>query len=164
MKFLKTLLLIALVIPASLMAQTHKFGHINTNELLSKMPKVVEAQKQLDTYKKEYEDQIKELQSEFEKKYQEMQAGKMTDAQKSNREKELQQLQQRIYSVQQDARDNMEKKQEEIMGPIITKVKDAIKAVAKEGKYNYIFEAATLLYADESEDVSGAVKKKLGLL
>jgi outer membrane protein len=39
----------------------------------------------------------------------------------------------------------------------------AIKAVAEEGGYQFIFDQQVLLYGQESADVSTAVKAKLGL-
>jgi outer membrane protein len=56
-------------------------------------------------------------------------------------------------------------KREEKYAPILEKADIAIKEVAAEGKYTYIFDASTgsLLFADESENILSKVKAKLGL-
>jgi outer membrane protein len=165
-KMLKTLLALMLICPLGLFAQT-KLGHINTNELLSKMPTVTEAKKQLETYGKEFEEQLQTLSKEYEKLVTDYQtnSSKWSDVKRKDMEAQIVSLQQRVQAIQQDAKESVEKKQEELLQPIITKVKDAIKAVAKEGKYNYIFDTGVgvLLYAEESEDITPQVKKKLGL-
>jgi outer membrane protein len=168
---LRTLFFILLLAPLSLMAQTpqRKFGHLNTNDLLAKMPKVTEAKAQLEKYTKEFDDQLKELSGEYEKKlaaYQDYIQGKdVSDARKKNMEDELVQLQQRIQKFNQDAKESVDKKQDELLTPIYNEVKEAIKTVAKEGKYSYVFDTSlgAVLYADEADDITALVKKKLGL-
>lgn len=165
-KILKTLLALMLICPLGLFAQ-NKFGHINTNELLTKMPTVTEAKKQLEAYGKEFEEQLQTLSKEYEKLVTDYQtnSSKWSDVKRKDMEAQIMSLQQRVQAIQQDAKESVEKKQEELLQPIITKVKDAIKAVAKEGKYSYIFDTGVgvLLYAEESDDITPQVKKKLGL-
>lgn len=165
-KMLKTLLALMLICPLGLFAQ-NKLGHINTNELLAKMPTVTEAKKQLETYGKEFEDQLQTLSKEYEKLVTDYQtnSSKWSEVKRKDMEAQIVSLQQRVQAIQQDAKESVEKKQEELLQPIILKVKEAIKAVAKEGKYNYIFDTGVgvLLYAEESDDITPQVKKKLGL-
>ena len=59
-------------------------------------------------------------------------------------------------------------KRNTLLQPIFDKVNGAIKDVAKENGYNYIFDrnaqnGSTILYADETQDVTALVKSKLGL-
>ena len=51
------------------------------------------------------------------------------------------------------------------MGPIQEKIQGAIKDVAVEGGYQYIFDAQSdsILYADETTDVTRLVMEKLGI-
>ena len=55
----------------------------------------------------------------------------------------------------------------DILAPILDEVRNAIAAVAKENGYSYIFDGSpgvgVLLYADDSTNVTGLVKAKLGL-
>ena len=59
-------------------------------------------------------------------------------------------------------RDQLLKKQQELMAPVLEKVQKAIEAVAKEKGYTYILDAAAgVLYADPQYDVSDLVRQKL---
>jgi outer membrane protein len=49
------------------------------------------------------------------------------------------------------------------MQPIMDKARKAIEAVGKENGYQYIYDAAGLLYAQDSDNVLPLVKAKLGL-
>jgi outer membrane protein len=163
----KTVLILFLFLPLSSFAQQDKFGNINTNDLLSSMPDIVAAKAYLDSMSKQAQSTLKSLEDEYSQKTSDYQnnSSTWTDAAKKSKATEIEQLQQRATQYQQDAKDELEKKQDERMTPIINKVKDAIKQVAKEGGYTYIFDTAggTVLYAVDTEDVTALVKKKLKL-
>ena len=57
-------------------------------------------------------------------------------------------------------------KSEELLQPIQDKVNTAIKAVATEGGYLYIFDSGMgmILYSDPAADVTNLVKTKLGIV
>ena len=59
----------------------------------------------------------------------------------------------------------MQKKEQELLEPILAKARTAIENVAKEGEFTYIFDSSmgSILYANESENVMSLVKNKLGL-
>jgi outer membrane protein len=84
---------------------------------------------------------------------------------KSTKEKEITDLQGRIEAFQQSAQQDLSAKQTELITPFITKARQAIKDVAKEGGYAYIINAVEdiLLYSEGGEDVTPQVKKKLGI-
>ncbi len=146
-----------------------KFGHIDSNELLKLMPGRDSAMTKITDYAKTLETQLKGMQSELETKYTDYmadeQAGKMTDLIKQTRQKELQDIQARIEAFQQSAQDDLEKKQNELLKPIIDKAKSAIEKVGKDNQYTYIFDAGVgvLLYSDPTEDILPMVKAELGL-
>ena len=56
-------------------------------------------------------------------------------------------------------------RREDLLKPILTRVEDAVKAVATENSYLMIFDTSSgaFLFAAESDDVSPLVKKKLGM-
>lgn len=61
-----TLVAIFLFTGASSFAQSFKFGHIDSNKLLSIMPEKDQAQKQIQAKAAEYDKQIKEMRTEYE--------------------------------------------------------------------------------------------------
>jgi outer membrane protein len=89
----------------------------------------------------------------------------MPDAIKSIKQQELQDLGSRIEDFRQNAQESIQKKKEELYGPILKKAEDAIKETAKEKSYAYIFDisSGSFLYAQESDDIMGMVKAKLGV-
>ena len=87
---------------------------------------------------------------------------KWSDIVKEDKENEMNSLDQRIKEFQQNAGETLQKKQAELFQPIIEKVQKAIKEVAKENKFTYIFDVASLLYHSEgSMDITTMVKTKL---
>ena len=163
----KIALILLLIAPMSVFAQ--KFGHIKTQEILVAMPDYIKAQTDIDTMKKQYEDEMKRAQEEFNKKftaYQEEQANLPKNIQE-RRQKELQELSQKGMQMQQDAQLELERSWMTMLEPIAKKIDDAIKAVGQDGGYVYIFDlnATQIPFVNEtlSTDVTGAVKAKLGI-
>lgn len=148
------------------LAQT-KFGHINSAELLKAMPEVTKAETEIQTYAKQFQDQLQAMSKEYEKKIQEYQAGEktMTEAMKEVKVKEIKDLEARMESTNQSAQEKVEKKRQDLLQPIIDKADKAIKAVATEKSYDYIFDTSTgaLLHARTSDDIMSLVKAKLGI-
>ena len=77
----------------------------------------------------------------------------------------IQAIEQRIANFQQNAQISLQQKQQELLDPIIEKVRQAIDQVAIDGNYTYILDtsAGSLLYYKESEDILSKVKKELGI-
>ena len=149
-------------------AQTKiKLGNIDSGELLKMMPGRDSAEAKMKEYAKTLESQFQAMQTELESKYSDLDANKatMSDLIKQMKQKEIEDLSKRIQDFQQSAQEDVQKKEQELLQPIIAKAKKAIEDVAKENGYTYIFDRSTqvLLYFDASEDILALVKKKLGL-
>src|SRR5436190_9625408 len=163
--------LIALVLFAAgimnLQAQTLKFGHVNSADLIQMMPETRTADTAQAKYRKSLEDQMKVMTAEYQNKLQAYQAQgpTMQEAIKATKEKELEDLGQRIQDFQQTAQESIQKKKEELYGPVLKKAEDAIKDIAKEKAYSYIFDTSlgAVIYAQPSDDIMAMVKAKLGL-
>jgi Outer membrane protein len=144
-----------------------KIGYIDSRELLKAMPEITKANTDVETYAKTFQDQLQSMGKEYETKVQKFQAEEktMTDAVKEVRVKEIQDLQARIESFNQSATEKVDKKKQELYAPILEKADKAIKDVAKEKAYDYIFDASSggLLHANEKENILAAVKAKLGI-
>ncbi len=147
-------------------AFAQKFGHIDANKLFTVMPEKDKATNELTEYSKQLEGELMKMQDELKKKYDEYTAGadKMSDLIKQTKEKELQDLNQRIQNYQQQAQQDLAKKEQDLMQPIYEKIRKAIKDVGEEKKFMYIFDTSILLhYSNESTDVFDLVKTKLGI-
>ena len=83
------------------------------------------------------------------------------------KEKDLNDLQNRIREFQERAQQEYQKKQNELLAPIIEKAKNAIDKISAAGGYLVIFDTSTgsLAYFDEANltDIAPEVKKELGI-
>jgi len=161
------LLLVLCTVSLGTYAQKQKFGHIDSNELLKLMPGRDSAVAKIQGYAKDLQKQLEGMNTELQGKVDDYQANadKYTALIKQTKEKEIQEIQGRVETFQKSAEDDLQKKQTEILQPIIDKAKAAIEKVAKANGYTYIFDAGlgVLLYSDPSEDIMPLVKTELGL-
>ena len=169
-KFFKYTILIlsGIVIQSTVLnAQALKFGHVNSADLIQAMPETKGADTALVKYRKSLEDQMKTMTAEYQGKLQsyQSQSETMAEAIRKTKEKELEDLGQRIQDFQQTAQESIQKKKEELYSPILKKAETAIKTIAKEKSYSYIFDTSggVVLFAQESDDIMSAVKAKLGI-
>ncbi len=148
-------------------AQQLKLGYINSLELLSLMPEVAVADKAIESFAKSLETQYVTMLKEYDTKAKDYEANYQTWTKSvlDLKGKELEDLEKRITDFQASIQEDIAAKREEKYAPILEKADVAIKAVANEGGYTYIFDASTgsLLFADESENIIDKVKAKLGL-
>jgi outer membrane protein len=107
------------------------------------------------------------MQTELQSKGQEYQKGQatMTDAVRASKQAELQDIQNRIQSLNQKAQQDVEAKSNELVKPLSDKCRTAIEAVAKEKGYSYVFNSnqTQLIVSPPGDDLTAAVKLKLGL-
>ena len=165
--FLAIVILLS-VFSTSSFAQKGKFGHINSSDLLALMPERAKAEKDLQAYSKELEDQLTLMNQEFQAKYNDYvtKQDSMSSAIRQMKEEELQSLQQRIQTFQQTAQQDLQTKENELLQPIIDKAKNAIKEVAKEQGYAWVFDTSMgslVVWPEDSDNLMDAVKKKLAI-
>ncbi len=160
----KILLVLALALPFAVNAQ--KFGHINTQEVFALMPELNTVKAQMDTLQSTYENQIANMQEEFQKKVADFQknAATMTDGVREFRQQELAEMEQRIQLFYQTAQQDIQKKQQEYLAPLHQKLTNAIQEVGKEQGFTYIFDSVAMTYiAPDATDIAPLVKTKLGI-
>ena len=142
----KLVLMLMLLAPMTMMAQ--KFGKVNTQTIMQALPDVAKANGELEALQKQKDNELKAMQEEFQRKADEYQKGAstMNATAKQQKETELQGLQQKIQQAYQDGQQELQKKSNELMQPIVAKVRAAIDAVGKAGNYTYIFEEGAAIY------------------
>ena len=75
-------------------------------------------------------------------------------------------LEQRISTFNQTASADLQQKQQELLTPVIDKIRKAIEEVGAENGFTYIFDMAaqSIIYqSPKANDVTPLVKKKLGI-
>jgi outer membrane protein len=160
------LVVLAVMLGNAAFAQV-KLGHINSSELVGMMPQTKLADDSLKKYTEELNVQLQAMLGELQTKYGDFQSkqASWSESIREYRAKEIQDLQTNIDNFQQRAQQDIAKRKDDLYGPIFEKAENAIKEVAKEGKYSYVFDssAGTLLYQQDSDNIMEAVKKKLNL-
>ena len=138
-----------------------KLAHLNSADLMQVMPGRDTA------HATSLEEELKAMYSEYQTKamkFQETQAT-MSQILQESKLKELQDLENRIKVFDEQAQEDLQLKQEELLKPLIDKAKAAIAEVAKENGYTYVFDTSVgaLLYFDQSDDILELVKRKLNI-
>lgn len=163
----KIILMLLIIAPMSVFAQ--KFGHTKFQEILQAMPEYAKAQTDIETMRKQSEDDMKLIQEEFTKKFTAFQQEQATLPKNilERRQKELQEMNEKAIQTGQDYQQQLQQRWLEMLEPIAKKLDDAIKAVGQEGGYVYIFDLSStnIPFVNEtlSVDVTSAVKTKLGI-
>jgi len=165
MKQFKTLVIAAIMLVGgnqAINAQA-KTAHVDVSEIMSKMPAMLDAQKQLEklsgTYDTEYKTMVEEYQNKL-KKY-EQEAATVGETVNETRSKEVQDMQKRIVDYRDNAQKELQQKETDIVKPIMDKVKASIQKVGKAKGFQYIFNSEGLLLAD-GPNITADVKKDLG--
>ena len=161
----KVILMLMLFAPLSIFAQ--KFGHIDSQALISSLPEAIRVQGELEALGKQYEAELTSMQNELQRKAEEY--DKTRSTMNASKQAETEQSLQEMYNkIQQAASDNQQafnKAQQEKLGPILDRVRVAIENVAKKGGYIYIMEqsAGQPIYVNTtlSTDITSEVKAEL---
>lgn len=167
-RFIKLTLAVAMaMISTSLYAQ--KLARINMQEIIFVMPEFKEMQNNLEAFGKDLQEQLEQIQVEFNNKAADFQKNQATMAEsvKQFKQQELDQLQNRYMEFQRVAQNDMQNKQNELFEPVHKKAMDAVNKVAKAGGYAAVFDTSAmgLAFYDETmlADLAPAVKAELGI-
>ena len=173
-----------LFVAAALLLTSHvanaqqKLGHLNSDEIFAALPEAKTVSTTIENLAKAKQAEIDKMITEYQNKYKSAQDKQKTLSEANKdvvvkelqaAEEELQNLQKRIEDARNKARTDVETKQGELFPPLQQKVAIAINAVAKEKSLSYVFDTAVsqgfnnLVYFDAGEDITGAVKVKLGM-
>lgn len=169
--FKKTpLFLFALLLSAGISAQnTPKYGHMNLGNLLELLPETKKADDEIKVFAGKLgatDDSLgRALQAAAANLQKEYDAGNLTPLQAQQSQEQLQKQQEFLQKFEQEAQQKVAAKRDELLKPILSKIDEAIKAVAKENGYSIIFDTSTgaMLFAADTDDVTVLVKKKLGI-
>jgi outer membrane protein len=152
-------------------AQTIKVGYVDSGSILESMPKVKEAESNLEALNKQLQSKGQKMMEDFQVKYQELerkvQAGDITPKDQEAQAALLEEDRNKILQFDQEMQSQLAQKREELLAPILDEVRTAIQTVAKDNGYTYVFDGSpgvgVLLYADDSTNITSLVKSKLGI-
>jgi outer membrane protein len=147
--------------------KAQKIGHINFPELIQMMPGQDSINSAYESYAKGLDNQLTTMQAELENKQMEYEANQatMSNIIKQTKEKELNDLYNRLVEFNQQAQQDLVNYENQLLDPLITKARKAVDEVAKENGYTYVLNTAQgmVLFFDNGDDLMPKVKAKLGL-
>jgi len=161
---------IALSILASSSALAQKYAYVDSEYILANIPDYKQAQAQLDKMSMQWQGEIESLFSDAEALQIALNAEKilLTDEMIAEREKiiaekksEARALQQKYFGPEGE----LFKKRLELIKPIQDQVYNAVQSVAKQKKYDIVFDKASelmMLYTNPRADISDEVLESLG--
>lgn len=164
----KLLFALAIAFPACALAQAPKFGVVDAEAIIPKMPEYTEAMNKLNEASKTYETEYSNISEELQKKYTEFQELEKDPSTlpsiKERRMQDIQELDKKAQQFAQTAQQDLQRQQAQLMQPVQEKVITAIKAVGTEGGFTMIFPQSVPAYVSgDVQDVTALVKTKLGI-
>jgi outer membrane protein len=166
-KFFQLAVVALLLIAATTTASAQKFGYVNSQAILAEMPEMKAAESNLEGLQKQLQKRGQAMVTTFQTDVQALQTkardGELTPKVQAEESAKLEKRQEEIGKFEKSMMSDIQNKRSELLEPIYEKVNEAIKAVAEEGGYQFIFDQQVLLYGEETSDVSAAVKVKLGI-
>lgn len=167
---MKTSLFVLLLLAANtLFAQ--RFGYINSQLIVNKMPQYAEAKKEIDQATMQWQQEIDTLQQDLNRMRAAFEAEKVlfTDEMKlkrsaelTERDNELRALQTKYFGFD----GQLFKKRDQLMRNLQEKVFEAAKKVARKRKIHFIFDKASdlaIIYSDTTYDFTSDILVEMGL-
>lgn len=165
----KNIFILIIFLFAAQYSFAQRYGYIDTEYVLSKLPSYQTAVTKLDGFSKKWQKEIETKYKELELKKREYQNEKVLlsaemkkkkEEEKMTLEREVNKLKLKYFGMNGE----MFKKREELIKPIQDEIARALKEVAEDGNYAMIFDisaGAYILYTNNRYDVSDDVLKKI---
>ncbi|MDR2891246.1 MAG: OmpH family outer membrane protein [Alistipes sp.] len=167
MKNTVKLLLVAAFTLGSTALFAQKFGRIDYAGVIQAMPEMADVQTKLQAAQAEYEDHLEGLQVELNNKVNDLQNAPetMSESLRQLRNREIQELNERLQQYYQIAQEELQKTQMDLMTPLQEKTDAAIAKVSKADGIVVVFQNDSVVYLDPAAvvDVTAKVRTELGI-
>ena len=160
-----------MVFGMTFVSSAQKYGYIDSEFILGKMPEYKEAKDRLDKLAERWTKEIEERYEMIKKKKENFlrEESLLPSEEKTKREEEIETLESEAMQMQQTrfgvSGDYFQKRQE-LVKPIQDRVYTAMKKVAKREGYSFVFDKANqsnLVYAEKEFDMSDSVLEEMGI-
>lgn len=160
------LVLSALGVDARAQVASLKVGYTDPDRILQAMPEYRQIYQTLQeesvSDQQAYQAMVQEFQQKLDR-YQKQQA-LLSEERRAEREEELRTLQEDIAQAEQTVNQKLAAREQELLNPLVERMRTAIEAVAQEKGLDVVLRAPMVLYAnDKIVDVTLDVARKLGL-
>ena len=169
---MKVRILLALILTNTflmLQAQEGKFGYIDFNATLRRMPDYIVAEANLRNIQSEYQEELERSKREFERQYIEfmLEQDHLSASIVAKRQKELQLLMDNNAQFRDNVQMELDSKREELLVPLKKKLLTAVSEVCTELSLDYVVDTGkgTYLYINQEKgvDISDQVGAKIGI-
>ena len=153
----------------TLSAQEGKFGFIDFNATLRRMPDYIEAEANLRNIQSSYQDELDRSKREFERQYIEfmLEQDHLSASIVAKRQKELQLMMDNNVQFRDNVQMELEAKRDELLVPLQKKLLTAVQEVSAELNLDYVVDTGkgTYLYINQERgvDISDEVGSRLGI-
>lgn len=143
-----------------------KVGHVNVSEILSGLPATDSAKALLEKDAKALNQMLENMQVEYNKMTDDFIKNENTysDLVKKEKQSQIMEMQEKITNFQENASDQLQQRNNELLQPIYQKIQDAINKVATNGKFTYILDVSqgTVVFTStDSENIDLLVMNEL---
>ncbi len=145
---------------------TLKIGHVDIAEILAVLPERDSAAAVIEKETKEIQSTYDDMTAVYNKMLDDYEKGQstFTELVKKNKESELLDKEKRLQEFEQNASANLQKRNADLIQPILNKILKAIDKVAAENGFTYIFDVSkgSVVYTSkESQNINQLVLKIL---
>lgn len=156
--------------PAPAEAQ-QRIAYVDSEEVLEQLPAYASVQQELDRIAEEMEAEIRELDQEVDRMFDEYQARELlyTQEERERRRREIVEAEEEVERLRQQyfgPEGEFFRRQEERLRPLQEQVLEAVEVVADENGYDYVFDRSgdfLFLYADPQYNLTRDVLRELGI-
>lgn len=167
----RLLIVLTALMGLSLTANAQKFGYVDSQYILEKMPEYKEAQKKIDDLSAQWQKEVEGKYAEIDKLYKAYQKEEilLPEDMKIKRQNEIAAKEKEVKDYQKakfGVNGELFTQRQSLIKPLQEKIYKAIKEIAEQGSYAFIFDKAnnaSILYADPKNDKTEMVMKKLGV-
>jgi outer membrane protein len=168
---MKNLIILTLFIFGTSFAFGQKYGYIDSDYILNKMPEYAEAKDKLDKLAERWTKEIEERMALVDQKKANFAREEvlLPEEEKTKRLAEIEKLETETLEMQKlrfGVKGDYFAKRQELIKPIQDKVYEAMQKVASKRNYSFVFDKANqsnLVYADSKFDLSDEVLKELDI-
>ena len=167
MKRLFFVLLATVLLPRLAAAQQVMFGYFSYDEAIKEMPEYVLVQENLNDLKSKYDQEMKRVEDEFNRKYEDFLDGRNDFAPTilQKRQTELQELLKKNVAFKAEAQRLLQQAEVDALAPLKKKLQDVLDKIGSERGYAFILntdgDACPYINPEMGEDVSLLVKEAL---
>lgn len=147
----------------SFLANAQKIGYFNSAEVLKDHPSIKKADSNVNAYIEVLKTGYSYLQDEYKEKSEKLKdSSSLNEVKKTMLKQDIVALEGKLNNYQNDATQKLTSRRNELYLPINKKLTNIVEVMAKENKYDAIFDISTtsIFYVNKFNDLTNDIKKK----